>query len=228
VGLSPSSRRRCSTLRIPGTDRSSRRSPAPAYGSARPWRSSARRQPCDGHAARASLEDRRRRRPSRRTARRADRCARRMEGPESGDSADRVFVCRSRRGRRAPQTEDKIGRRLKTTIRKANRGLMQAGIEPISERVSPHSLRSTHASLRGALRDDPIYIGEQIGHSDPRFTLSEYAKGREAPGAASRQLTGKRLIARLIGPKSAESRKSAQSRRRGDRPRTYRNGLTSG
>jgi hypothetical protein len=30
--------------------------------------------------------------------------------------------------------------------------------------------------LRGALRDDPIYIAEPIGHSDPRFTLSVYAK----------------------------------------------------
>ena len=60
--------------------------------------------------------------------------------------------------------------------RRANRKLDVAGIEPISDRVSPYSLRRTHASLRGALRDDPIYIAEQIGHFDPRFILSVHAK----------------------------------------------------
>ena len=45
-----------------------------------------------------------------------------------------------------------------------------------SERVSPHSLRRTYASLRAALRDDPVYIAEQIGHTDPTFTLAVYAK----------------------------------------------------
>ena len=89
---------------------------------------------------------------------------------------DRVFVCRSRNGRRSPQNKDNIGRRLKTTIKRANARLIDAGIEPVSEHVSPHSPRRTYASLRGALRDDPIYIAEQIGHSDPRFTLSVYAK----------------------------------------------------
>jgi integrase len=88
----------------------------------------------------------------------------------------RVFICRARKGRRSSQTKDNIGRRLKTTIRRANRRLVGAGIEPISERVSPHALRRTYASLRGALHDDPIYIAEQIGHRDPRFTLSVYAK----------------------------------------------------
>jgi hypothetical protein len=26
------------------------------------------------------------------------------------------------------------------------------------------------------VRDDPVYIAEQLGHTDPRFTLSVYAK----------------------------------------------------
>ncbi len=45
-----------------------------------------------------------------------------------------------------------------------------------------HSLRRTYASLRAALRDDPIYIAEQMGHKDARFTFSVYqraAKRRE-------------------------------------------------
>ena len=42
--------------------------------------------------------------------------------------------------------------------------------------MTPHSLRRTYASLRGALRDDPVYIAEQLGHTDPRFTLAVYTK----------------------------------------------------
>ncbi len=48
--------------------------------------------------------------------------------------------------------------------------------------VSPHSLRRTYASVRAALRDDPIYIAEQLGHKDDRFTFRIYqraAKRRE-------------------------------------------------
>lgn len=44
------------------------------------------------------------------------------------------------------------------------------------EKVSPHSLRRTYASMRAALRDDPAYIAEQIGHEDPTFTIRVYAK----------------------------------------------------
>jgi hypothetical protein len=46
----------------------------------------------------------------------------------------------------------------------------------VSERVTPHSLRRTYASLRAACGDDPVYIAEQLGQTDPRFTLSVYAK----------------------------------------------------
>lgn len=95
--------------------------------------------------------------------------------PLSGPS-DPVFVCRPRNGSHGRNTKDNIGRRLKRAIAQANEQLAKAGIELISERVSPHSLRRTYASLRGALRNDPVYIAEQIGHTDPRFTLSAYAK----------------------------------------------------
>jgi integrase len=54
--------------------------------------------------------------------------------------------------------------------------LEKLGIEPISERVTNHSLRRTFTSLRSAHRDEPVYISEQMGHTDPRFTLSVYAK----------------------------------------------------
>jgi hypothetical protein len=55
--------------------------------------------------------------------------------------------------------------------------LEELGIEPISERVTPHSLRRTYASLRFALGDDPVYVAQQMGHADAgRLAASIYAK----------------------------------------------------
>lgn len=85
---------------------------------------------------------------------------------------DPVFV--GRRGTR--QTPDNVGRRLKSAIAKANVELEEAGIAPISERVSPHSLRRTYASLRFACGDDPVYVAEQGGWADPSFPIKVYAK----------------------------------------------------
>src|SRR5205823_1592091 len=89
---------------------------------------------------------------------------------------DPVFLARGRNGRRGRQTPENVARRLKTAIRRANVALTEAGIEPISERVTPHSLRRTYASLRAAAGDDPVYIAEQLGHEDPTFTIRVYAK----------------------------------------------------
>jgi integrase len=86
--------------------------------------------------------------------------------------ADPVFISRSARR----QTDTNVDHRLKGAIKRANEQLAEAGIDPISERVSPHSLRRTYASLRAALRDDPVYIAEQLGHTDPAFTFRVYQK----------------------------------------------------
>jgi integrase len=85
---------------------------------------------------------------------------------------DPVFI--GRRGTR--QTPDNVGRRLKSAITKANVELEAVGIAPISERVSPHSLRRTFASLRYACGDDPVYVAEQGGWADPSFPIKVYAK----------------------------------------------------
>jgi integrase len=79
-------------------------------------------------------------------------------------------------GRVRRQSAANVARRLKTAIRHANKRLQDLGIEEISERVTPHSLRRTYASLRAASGDDPAYIAEQLGHSDARFTLAVYTK----------------------------------------------------
>ena len=86
-----------------------------------------------------------------------------------------LFV--TRRGGRQPATG--VAQKLKRAIRDANLRLEELGIEPTSERVTPHSLRRTYASLRAAFGDDPVYIADQLGHTDPRFTLTVYTKAAQ-------------------------------------------------
>jgi integrase len=59
-------------------------------------------------------------------------------------------------GRIRRQSAANVARRLKTAITRANKTLEQLCIEPISDRVTPHSLRRTYASLRSASGDDPV------------------------------------------------------------------------
>ncbi len=63
-----------------------------------------------------------------------------------------------------------------TAIKRANERLEQLGIERISQRVTPHSLRRTYASIRAAGGDDPVCIAEQLGHADIRVTTRYYTK----------------------------------------------------
>jgi integrase len=85
-----------------------------------------------------------------------------------------------------PQTKRNIQQRLKRAIEGANTALADAGIEPLSEEVTPYSFRRTYSSLRasrwidaeGQMRpgDDPVYIAEQMGHTDPKFTFRVYQR----------------------------------------------------
>jgi len=91
-------------------------------------------------------------------------------------AGDPLFVCRGRGGEHTRQERCNVARRLKAAIGRANANLDRLGIEPIDQAVTPHSLRRTYASLRAALGDDPVYIAEQLGHTDARFTFRVYQK----------------------------------------------------
>lgn len=45
------------------------------------------------------------------------------------------------------------------------------------ERLTPHKLRHTFASLLVALGVDPGAVMDQLGHTDPTFTLRVYRHG---------------------------------------------------
>jgi hypothetical protein len=61
----------------------------------------------------------------------------------------------------------------------------ELGIEPISEQVTPHSLRRAYASLRFAVGDDPVYVAEQLGHTKPTFSMEVYASAVKRRGRLS-------------------------------------------
>ena len=98
------------------------------------------------------------------------------------DSDAPVFITR----RRSRQTKGNLQRQLKVAIREANSKLIKVGIEPMSIEVTPYSFRRTYSSLRaarwvdqnGVLQpgDDPIYIADQMGHTDPSFTFRVYQR----------------------------------------------------
>ena len=90
----------------------------------------------------------------------------------SSSPDDPVFVTRT--GSR--QTVTNVDHRIKGAIKSANARLEKLGIEAISEKVTPHSLRRTYASMRASLGDDPVYIAAQLGHEDPGFTFRVYQR----------------------------------------------------
>jgi integrase len=137
--------------------------------------------------------------------------------------SDPVFISRPRGGTARRQTKDNVGRRLKGTIRRANQRLVELGIEPISDAVSPHSLRRTYASLRAAVRDDPVYIAEQLGHEDARFTFRVYqraAKRRERLSGAYLEAFDRALDWAEMGRISSEPAAGTRRSVRGKAPET--------
>ena len=52
--------------------------------------------------------------------------------------------------------------------------LVEIGLDRIGD-LTPHSLRRLYASLRFALGDDPVYVANQLGHTEPGFSMKVYA-----------------------------------------------------
>jgi integrase len=73
------------------------------------------------------------------------------------------------------QSETNVRRRiLQPAVAKANEALAQADIEPMPERLTPHSLRRTFASVSYALGADPGLVMDEMGHTDPALALRIY------------------------------------------------------
>ena len=61
-------------------------------------------------------------------------------------------------------------------VEQANQRLQVNGKPPLPDGLSPHSLRRSYASWLIAEGEDPAYVMQQIGHTDPKVTLGIYAR----------------------------------------------------
>lgn len=89
-------------------------------------------------------------------------------------------------------TEPKQGnirrRVLDKAVEKANEKLTEAGDVPLPDGLTPHKLRHTFASILVALGVDPGSVMDQLGHTDPGFTLRVYRHGMRRDQAAKERL----------------------------------------
>ena len=92
------------------------------------------------------------------------------------------------------QTATNVRKRvLGKAVEKADERLDEAGKAPLPERLTPHSLRRTYASLLFALGRTAPEVMDQLGHSDPKLTLRIYARAmrrEEGESARLRVLAG--------------------------------------
>jgi integrase len=86
-------------------------------------------------------------------------------------SNDYVFATRT--GGR-PSKDNLRNRAIYGAMRRADQALEDADLAPLPDRLTPHGLRHTCTSILIALGKDPRYVMEQIGHTDPSFTLRLY------------------------------------------------------
>jgi integrase len=77
-----------------------------------------------------------------------------------------------------PDNRNNVRRRvLVRAVARANEQIAENGrCEPLPEDLSPHALRRTFASWLVAEGEDPAYLMQQMGHTDPKMTLGLYAK----------------------------------------------------
>jgi len=65
---------------------------------------------------------------------------------------------------------------LAKAVERANENLAERDATPLPEGITPHSLRRTFISLLLATGAEVPYVMQQVGHADPKVTLSIYAQ----------------------------------------------------
>ena len=62
-----------------------------------------------------------------------------------------------------------------SVVRRAEELSAERGAQPLPLGITPHKLRHTFASILVAIGKDPTYVMNQLGHTDPAFTLRVYS-----------------------------------------------------
>jgi integrase len=94
-------------------------------------------------------------------------------GTPYGEPDDLVFPTEAG-GQQNPSNVRK--RVMRRAVERANANLAERDSSPLPEGLTPHSLRRTFISLLLALGEEVPYVMRQVGHTDPKVTLSIYAQ----------------------------------------------------
>jgi integrase len=94
---------------------------------------------------------------------------------------------------------------LAKAVERANERLVKAEATPLPESLTPHKLRHTFASILVALGIDPGAVMDQLGHTDPAFTLRVYRHGMRRDEGSRAQL------AQLVGVEPKRQRKGSSA-----------------
>jgi integrase len=111
---------------------------------------------------------------------------------QAPDTAPGAFVFPSSKGTKMTQ-ENIRNRVLRIAVEKADEKLTSLGDVPLPEGLTPHKLRHTYTSILVALGVDLGSVIDQLGHTDPGFTLRVYRHGMR------RHLTARQRLRTLVG-----------------------------
>jgi integrase len=67
-------------------------------------------------------------------------------------------------------------RALTAAVKRADENLEAAGLAPLKEGLTPHSMRRTFCSVLYTLGEDPGVVMDEMGHTDPELVLRVYRK----------------------------------------------------
>lgn len=76
-----------------------------------------------------------------------------------------------------PYKDNVRSRVVMPAVTRSSTTLEAEGLAPLPDGLTPHGLRHTFASILVALGEDPRYVMDQIGHTNPGFTLRVYSHG---------------------------------------------------
>jgi integrase len=107
-----------------------------------------------------------------------------LKARRGADAGERVFPTQAGGAMNASNVRTRI---LASAVKLASERLEEAGETPLPAKLTPHKLRHTFASLLVALGVDAGAAMDQLGHTDPTFTLRVYRHGmRRDPEAKAR------------------------------------------
>lgn len=89
------------------------------------------------------------------------------------DAPQSAYVFATRQGGQLSPNNIR-NRVLAVAVKRASEQLEAAGQPPLPDKLTPHSLRRTFASVLVALGEDPGTIMDEMGHTDASFTLRVY------------------------------------------------------